>query len=62
MFLEVLKDMRIYRDNEEYRETRSKYEEKYQGRPIKRRLKVTEQVEEAMNIVPISHSSFNIEC
>jgi hypothetical protein len=62
MFLEVLKDMRMYRDNEEYKEMRAKYEEQYQGRPVKRRLKATEKVEETMKIVPISHSSFNIEC
>ena len=29
MFLEVLKDMRMYRDTEEYREMRAKYEQKY---------------------------------
>ena len=61
MFLEVLKDMRMYRDTEEYREMRAKYEQKYQGMPMKRRLKATEQVEDGPNTLPISHTSFNIE-
>jgi hypothetical protein len=29
MFLEVLKDMRMYRNSDAYRETRARYEESY---------------------------------
>jgi len=39
MFLEVLNDMRMYRDSDEYKEARARYEERYQGRPKTKRVK-----------------------
>ena len=61
MFLEVLNDMRMYRDSDEYREARARYEERYQGRAKIKRVKQSDQVDEEVKAVPIAYNSFAVD-